>query len=64
MSNEREIYAGRAAAPLGEAPASAGGGGGRSSLVLSAIMRLKPMDTPSMTASRMAHDIAPLRIDL
>jgi hypothetical protein len=32
--------------------------------VLSAIMRLKPIDTPSMTAKRIAHDIAPLRIDL
>ena len=48
----------------GDAPASLGGGGGASSLVLSAIIRLKPIETPSMTANRMAHDIAPLRIDL
>ena len=31
--------------------------------MLSAIMRLKPIETPSMTARRMAHDIAPLRME-
>jgi hypothetical protein len=45
-------------------PASEGGGGGASSLVLSAIMRLKPIETPSMTARRIAQDMAPFRIDL
>lgn len=59
-------YAGRATPlpPVGEAPTSDGGGGGASSLVLSAIILLKPIETPSMTANRIAHDIAPLRIDL
>jgi hypothetical protein len=61
---EEKVYAGRARPPLGDAPASVGGGGGASSLVLSAIMRLNPIETPSITARRMAHDIAPLRIDL
>jgi hypothetical protein len=32
--------------------------------VLSAIMRLNPIETPSITANRIAHDIAPFRIDL
>jgi uncharacterized protein (UPF0261 family) len=50
--------------PPDPAPTSLGGGGGASSLVLSAIMRLKPIDTPSMTASKIAQDIAPFRIDL
>lgn len=59
------VYAGRAMPPpLEGAPTSLGGGGGASSLVLSAIMRLKPIETPSMTASKMAQDMAPLRIDL
>ena len=61
---EGKVYAGRARPPLGEAPASVGGSGGASSLVLSAIMRLNPIETPSMTARRMAQDMAPLRIDL
>ncbi len=64
LYREKNIYAGRARPPLGDAPASVGGGGGASNLVLSAIMRLKPIETPSMTASKMAQDIAPLRMDL
>lgn len=39
-----------------------GGGGGSSSFVFSAIILWKPIPTPSMTASRMAHPIAPFRI--
>jgi hypothetical protein len=31
--------------------------------VLSAIIRLKPMPTPSMTASSIAQDMAPLRME-
>lgn len=41
-----------------------GGGGGGCNAVFSAIMREKPMPTPSMTASRIAHPIALLRIAL
>jgi hypothetical protein len=62
-----EVYAATAMPPPpldDKPPASVGGGGGASSLVLSAIIRLKPIETPSMTASKMAHDMAPLRIDL
>ena len=39
----------------------AGGGGGTSSLVFSAIILWNPIPTPSMTARRMAHPMAPLR---
>lgn len=39
-----------------------GGGGGSSSFVFSAIILWKPIPTPSMTASRIAHPIAPFRI--
>ncbi len=62
--SRNEVYAGSARPPLDDAPASVGGGGGASSFVLSAIILLNPMETPSMTARRIAHDIAPLRIDL
>lgn len=40
------------------------GGGGGSNRVFSAIMRWKPMPTPSMTASRIAQPMAPLRTAL
>jgi hypothetical protein len=50
-----------ARAPEG-ASTGCGIGGGGSSFVFSAIMRWNPMPTPSMTASRMAHPMAPLRI--
>lgn len=43
---------------------SLGGGGGISSLVFSAIILWKPIPTPSMTASRTAQPIAPLRMAL
>lgn len=46
------------------APAVSGGGGGNSSLVFSAIILWKPMPTPSMTANRIAHPMAPFRIAL
>ena len=39
-----------------------GGGGGNSKRVFSAIIRWKPIPTPSMTASSIAHPIAPFRI--
>jgi len=41
-----------------------GGGGGISSLVFSAIILWKAIPTPSITASRIAHPIAPFRIAL
>ncbi len=41
-----------------------GGGGGNSNLVFSAIILWKPIPTPSMTASKIAHPIAPFRIAL
>ena len=41
-----------------------GGGGGSSNRVFSAIIRWKPMPTPSITARRIAHPIAPFRIAL
>jgi hypothetical protein len=43
---------------------SLGGGGGISSLVFSAIILWKPIPTPSMTASRTAQPMAPLRMAL
>lgn len=43
-------------------PLLLGGGGGISNFVLSAIMRWKPIPTPSITAKRMAQPIAPFRI--
>ena len=43
---------------------SLGGGGGISSFVFSAIILWKPMPTPSMTASRTAQPMAPLRMAL
>lgn len=43
-------------------PALLGGGGGISNFVLSAIIRWKPIPTPSITARRIAHPMAPFRI--
>jgi hypothetical protein len=58
-----EVYAAMAGAPNdGDSAAACGGGTGPSSLVLSAIILLKPIPTPSMTASNIAQDIAPFRI--
>lgn len=51
-----------AGAPTADGLASCGGGG-TSSLVLSAIILLNPIPTPSMTAKSIAQDIAPFRID-
>lgn len=45
-------------------PELLGGGGGISSFVLSAIIRWKPIPTPSITAKRIAHPMAPFRIAL
>jgi hypothetical protein len=45
-------------------PAGAGGGAGISNLVFSAIIRWKPMPTPSITARRIAQPMAPLRTAL
>lgn len=43
-------------------PVLLGGGGGSSNFVFSAIILWNPMPTPSMTANKMAHPIAPFRI--
>lgn len=43
-------------------PVLVGGGGGNSSRVFSAIIRWKAMPTPSITANRIAHPIAPFRM--
>jgi hypothetical protein len=58
---KKSIYA---SASLPSLPADEfdGGGGGNSNFVPSAIILWKPMLTPSMTASKTAHPIAPLRI--
>jgi hypothetical protein len=62
----RENYAAMASwpPPPPEASGVDGGIGGASSFVFSAIILPNPMLTPSMTARRMAHEMAPLRIDL
>ena len=58
---ERQAAARRPSLPAASPP-WLGGGGGSSNRVFSAIIRWNPIPTPSMTASKIAHPIAPLRI--